>query len=583
MSLTTEIAIEMLRSYPRSISNQLVNSAKFRKKIDLNGIVIPQFRAGRIKSWDLFDIVRKVFNEKEEKQIRNLDGKIIRVFLKDEKVVLGCTEKKKLFEDFSIIEFDLLSLDPKTRIDAFKALIKGVGPTGTDFDSWQKILKDGPLSNIDLESLFESIGNSVSRFEDSVYERMDQGKLNLDNLIPKSIKYYTSLCGRLPNDKSVSEYIKIFNEHRAKLIKRDLYEGFRLCLGSNLSPETSLVPLLNDHSDKAVWKLLNDFSEVTDPFSILSLLEVALSRRGKGFGFEDFSINLIEKLCDDELKRKDGVDVYIYYPALVLFCFNRIRMLKGMINQPPYWHFLCAFIHAGVINRTLEMRQFDVNSIAEWLNEPQLLKYSIADCLALRKEPMWRSENLSRSGLQAEIFGRLNLIATEEAKNKRKFPNEETLIKKIQNLISHGVYIHKPGPLEGHLRPDLKKEKEDDLNKELKKKLNSSIEEFPWGAIDSISSIEPLSMNMRSLIVEKIPTLTIDRKSVKNQYPLFFGIALTTSIYKDKAMASALCDLLIRKIDEIESKNNLPIVFLIASTAIEESEWQSWVNNYFFF
>ena len=168
-----------------------------------------------------------------------------------------------------------------------------------------------------------------------------------------------------------------------------------------------MASLLSQFTDDDIWNAVEHLQRLPDPFTLLGLVEIALARRATKPEFEVVASDLIEKLCGEKLNRGDGSDVYDLFPALVQLSLYHLRRIDGMMMQPPYWHRLCAFTHAGLLIRLMDGLTFDPLEMTQWLESTRLVSDGLADILALRSEPTWHFGHLTRDHIQAEILSRL--------------------------------------------------------------------------------------------------------------------------------------------------------------------------------
>lgn len=217
--------------------------------------------------------------------------------------------------------------------------------------------------------------------------------------------------------------------------------------------------------------------------------------------------------------------------------------------------------------------------MAQWLESARGRIDSLADILALRREPAWRSDHLTRGCIQAEIIGRLKGLAMREEAEGRMFPNGELLDKRIGEFGERGISPFQPGPLEGNLRPmDYKFDRQlsaDDVSS-LLVILNDVPSEFPWAGVSNVSTSACLPEEFRTVLTEKISTFELPNGTfVARSEPLHLA-ALVAVMHQDLGMANAIAE---RLLQEFEGEDNTQTVFftlLIASTAFEEDEAFGW-------
>ena len=193
---------------------------------------------------------------------------------------------------------------------------------------------------------------------------------------------------------------------------------------------------------------------------------------------------LVGKLCGEALTRRDGLDVYEFFPALVKVSLYHLRGIDGMMTQPPYWHWFCAFTHAGLLTRLLDGLKIDPGEMTRWLESATRLSDVLADILALRSEPAWHFGHMTREHIQAEIIGRLKELEISQEAQGRQLPNRELLNRRIEEFMARVILPFRPGPLEGNRRPSAHKIEQvllDETVSALSAKLKDAPSEFPVG------------------------------------------------------------------------------------------------------
>lgn len=583
MNLNDYTALLCLKALPPPIQSRILKDSKFQKDVGINGLVAPFNDAGRIRLGDLLDAVRKVYDTKTPLTIRNLEGDEVQLDLHDHRVVIvgvGVDERDKTTTPF---ELALLSPDSKIRLEAFGVISRQFGVTGPASSDWSPILEQRPPSNEEVSQIHVSIGQSVPNWWSITQDKISSGQLAPADFIPPRLDYFTTLCGPLPNGVSVNEYVLgPLAEHRKTLVAENLPEGMALLLPSSLRADASVVPALSDFTDDEVWDAANLLLDKPDPFTLLGLVEIALERCPTKPEFEAVANDLIEKLCGETLPHHDGLDIYEFFPALVNLSLHHLRHIDGVMTQPPYWHWLCAFTHAGLLTRLMDGLEFDPKDMTQWFASTRDMSEGLADILAIRSEPTWRFDHLTRERIQAEIIGRLKGLAQKEEKEGRQFPNGDLIDKRIEAFDALGISPFRPGPLEGNLRPsDNKAERTlpaDDVT-DLLAKLNNTPGEFPWAGIDNASAIFYLPEEIRIALTEKLPTIVMSEGTfVERTNPLAIA-ALVAAVHLDQGMAEAIAERLFQEFDGEDDTQTAFLTLFVASTALDEDEWMDWFRE----
>ncbi len=252
------------------------------------------------------------------------------------------------------------------------------------------------------------------------------------------------------------------------------------------------------------------------------------------------------------------------------------------MTQPPYWHWLCAFTHAGLLTRLLDGLEFDPNEMTQWFAATREKSDGLADILALRREPTWRFDHLTRDRIQAEFIGRLKGLAQKEESDGRQLPKGDLVDKRIEEFNARGISPFRPGPLEGNLRPmDQKADRTlpADEVADLLAKLNDTPSEFPWAGIDNVSAMFYLPEELRIALTEKLPTIELPEGTFVERTNPLATAALVAAVHQDQGMVDAIAERLFQEFDGEDDTQTAFLTLLVASTALDEDKWTDWFKE----
>ena len=332
--------------------------------------------------------------------------------------------------------------------------------------------------------------------------------------------------------------------------------------------------LLNDFSAEDILKSIRQILPLSDPFSILGVIEIALFYQDKNNEFNILAKELIEKLCNDELPDKNGIDIYTYYPELINLCLAKLREINGMGKHPPFWHRLCAYTHASILLKIFSNLHFDPIDLATWLKKGVVPNDFIADSLALHDEPMWRTDHLTRKHLQAEITGRLKILVEKEKKKNKEMPCISLIDKSFERFEFICSFA---GPLEGHMRPIHINDDRKITKEKLLETFNTPIEKYFWPEIEILTLKFYLSDEIRKDIIKVIPDIILPNELQEKIFTLSH-IALIAVAHEDEIMASAVVDRVLYFVKEFETIQNIFFLMLISSGAVVGKRWSDWLS-----
>ena len=583
MSLIDSIALTSLGGLPSSIQSRIFFEKQFQKDVRINGALAQIDDAGRIRLGDLLNAARQAYDTNEKNTIRNLDGDEVHIEIHKRRAVITSVGGKVRDERSTPFELALLSPDAEIRLEALSVVTRKFSVTGPLSSYWKPILELRPASNDEVSMINDSIAWSVPNWWAIAQDRISSNQLTPADLVPTYAEYFTALCGPLPNGMGVNEYVAApLLAHRKNIVSENLVEGLSLSLPSSLRADASVVPALEEFSDDELLEVITRLQDMPDPYTLLGLVEVSLARRTTNPEFEDLARALIKKLCSETLPRHDEMDVYDIFPALVDLSLHHLRHIDGMMTQPPYWHWLCAFTHAGLLTRLLDGLDFDPIEMSKWFATERKNSDGLADILALRREPTWRFDLISRERIQAEIIGRLKGLAQKEDAEGRPFPNNGLLNKRVDECRERGTTPFRPGPLEGNLRPkDLGTERTLPAEEvdNIMVKLREAPDEIPWSGLDNASAVFFLPNQLRIALTDALPTIELPEGTFSERSNSLATAALVAGTNLDRVMAEAITERLFQEFDRDEDTQTAFLVILMASAAISDDEWIEWLTD----
>lgn len=583
MTLIKELSIQLLEGLPLSMQREILSNESFQKRIKLNGTLAPFSDAGRVLLGDLLDAARIVYETGTPQTISNLDEKLVQLFLHDQKVKIADTMSTNPADIRGLFELALIAPSQLIRREAFTAITEKFGPTGPSSDEFLSIVEDRPLTNEEVYKILQKIHHSYPHWEAITQKKISIKQLAPLDLIPNNPEYYEALCGPFPNETKAIDYFRgPLRNHYFNLVKQDFCAGYSLILPGSLHKEVSATAVIEKGSIEEITKIIHEFKDSSDPLILLGIIETCLFHQKLQPELGDIASSLIERLCSDRLLRHDNVDIYDFYPVLVKFSLNHIRRVDGIMCQPPYWHNLCAFMHASIIIRLFEDLQFDPKEISNWLNENQNFRDSIADTLALQTEPTWHSSYIDRKRIQAEIVGRLLALGGQQDKLGAPIPQRDLLLKRAQELINQGIYPFRPGPLEGWLRPI-----DDPVKKALPdEQVNNIITEFkatgdiPWRWLADISASMFLPETLRLFMIKHLTSMVLPEGGFADRVDLLAAAAMISLTHKDINLAEAVTDRLFMEVEKEPCSQTCFCILLLASAATDDhSLFTDWLSE----
>ena len=108
-----------------------------------------------------------------------------------------------------------------------------VNLTGSDYEGWVSLVSQRPLTDDEVTAFGEDINATPGAVADVISGSLgsNDGSLPLDVLVPRSVRYYERLAGRVGEQSTIQEYAsEVLKEHMQQLLRWRKDEGLRHCL-----------------------------------------------------------------------------------------------------------------------------------------------------------------------------------------------------------------------------------------------------------------------------------------------------------------------------------------------------------------
>ena len=276
------------------------------------------------------------------------------------------------------------------------------------------------------------------------------GKLDRTHLVPRSLDYWRALCGSPVDRMDQETWLKeVFESHRKQLIKRDLVRGLDLCLSMGLRDDLTPRSLAENVSNEALWVALQQIQPIDDPVSLLGIADIATSRARADSRFAAAAEQTVRRLCEPQLARSDGLDVYALLLTFVSFVSGELRIVPGIADQPAYWRQICSWTQAALLVRSFGAVHFDVDELRRGLDKVRTAEGAAAELIDLRQAPLSHPSLTNPTRLRAEVLGRLLLIQQRAKVHGWTLPGDSELAKAVEQQTQADPFLaHMPGPLE---------------------------------------------------------------------------------------------------------------------------------------
>lgn len=577
-----EIALHIVGGLPRSISHRVIANTEWQHSVGLNGLVGVIDEAGRSRLGDLLDAARSVYRTGRAATFVNLDQEETRLCLNGDVVQIYSDADQKTEKPTLTPGLALVSPDPNVRLDVLEFANKAFGATGPSDERWRAILDKRPLTNDEVSEFYDEMSSSVPNWWRLAEEAISNNRANLADLVPVSPEYWTTLVGPLPNTLAASEYCAgPLQLHRSRLLANDPDDALSLLLPGCLDRATDIEPQMLSSISERLFALCDANKSVSDPISLVGLAALTAKLGRQDSRFDSLTSQLVTRLSDDQLPRHDGVDTWEIFPAIVRMCLAQVRKVDGFLAQPPYWLWLCAFSHAGLLTRLLENFTINPSSISNWAKNFYDDWNLTADCIALHVEPAWRFDCLERNSLRGELAGRLAGILEAEIEARNEVPFDDLIETVLAGSFKKGVWPFLPGPLEGHLRVSARKNRsalEGELEETFRTKL-SNREAGTWSATLVISQVHSLSEQHIALIEQSLRDTVEVAEHPDECFEALYFVSVIAALLELPPLAETVVSLVPMSIATEGDAKSAFLTIIAASSAIDERTRVDWVSE----
>jgi hypothetical protein len=446
----TDVARYFALLQPPLIAERLFSDEAFRTEFGLPSREAISFGGPAIAKAQLYDAVRKAFAEQGPQSFLASSGETINVTLDGSNIALSFPAPGGGVTTVRPRNLMFLAPSAEVRLAALQQSVNELGPTGPDRGYWLKELRKGPFDDGEMDRFWDEIAGSIVPNIARIDGDMRAGMLDKTHLVPRSPAYWEALCGPAPGQMDQETWLKeVFAPHRQRLIERDLVQGLDLCLAMGLRDDVTPRLLVAHLSHEELWSALERLRPIDDPFSLLSVADLALSRGSEDERFAALAADTVERLCGEQISRADGLDVYSFLPALVDLVLAELRLLPSIAACPAYWRRICAWTQAALLIRVFQSIKFDGEEFGKSVRNLINPDAATAEVLDLRQSTLSLPSETSSLCIHAEVLGRLELLRQRETGVGRELPVWKALTDAFGEQAKKAPLLSQmPGPLE---------------------------------------------------------------------------------------------------------------------------------------
>ena len=438
---------------PPLIRESLLNIPQFIDDFNLDNETTLVFGEGEfsVHRSIFFDAVRTILSGTGETEVLDTKGRVWRLMNEADKDATPILVILSNELHLKLPNFNVLSHDVALRIRALENCALKVNLPTDDLENWRCILQERALEDYEIEAFHSDLHNTPVFFEQTILRAIMEGKREVSDLVPNSLRYFQRLVGAYDESNSISEFAtstgKLLFEH---LSKWQPYEGFLYSLLLS-SHSAFTAEIIAHHLDKDKLVKAYEFVESHgDMLSRLGAFEVGLRILPERPEIEKYLLRLVNRIRDDDV---DGdVSEFELFSALFILVDGELSRTRLMAEEPPFYRRLASLAQAALLHRQLVQWEIKIEKISQWAFDncsEQFYMQSLAD---MRAEPRWSPDLAVASQLKEEFLGRIIIAGINFEENIRSSELYDTILGNGKLSVTQFCKFPLPylaGPLEG--------------------------------------------------------------------------------------------------------------------------------------
>lgn len=584
------IARQLCGLLPSRVQTRVLADKSFMQQYgQLSRMILTFGDSISIDQRELVAATRRALGDQGDQSVKDIYGRPVLVTSDHTTVILREMADEGPVQVITVPDLMVVSPQREHRMLALTRIIANLGPTASDYSWLQVIAGDRELSESEISDLFEEVSTGFEAHRAKIASAHNAGQIQIETIVPNSRSYYERFCGPSLRGDTPERYLtEALPAYRQELLRRNLVQGLEICLLGALRDDLLPANWTCDVSQDDMWNALEKIDRRGNPFLLLGVLDIAITRQ-QDERYRTLAANTMLTLLQGKLLRPDGIDGYEILPLFAELVWHRINALEGGALNEPFWKRMCAWMHAGLLAQSTTNIQIDLEALRGWVESNRDMAGVYAHMIDLRREPMYRAGEFSRSFLREEIIGRLIILRIRHQAAGRLVPHSEDLDAAITQLTEEGSPLSwaMPGPLDGHRRPA--DEKGRALSEADVAHIMEEIAKEPHGAIWSklayFSQFYDLGEKNLDRACEasaKIP-LDVDLSNGGHKIGRLLDVCIIAAAHRNKELARSIsATALARASHSPSGKASVAIlqVLLVASAAFErEDEWHAWIED----
>ena len=583
--IRASIAVAALELFSRRVRGVLVSDRKFREEYGVSADAVLSFDNGNVEFQRsvLFDAVRRSFDLATT--VDDMRGQKWSIeFLGNEeppKIALVQGEKR-----FVVAHLALLSQDRDMRLNSFRQEAIGTDLPSNAVERWGRLLESRPLDDDELGCIQDDLTNTPVAIQNAIRENLARGTLSLDNLVPRSEKYYERLVGRCEDEQTFEDFVKrVATPHMERLIKWRPFEGYQLSLLLASQPNLGAALGAIGLETTELARVYDWLTREGDVLSRAAAIEAGLLSVQAAPALKEPLSRLINALI--ATNRETQPDPYNLLSSIIVAVYGEIAHTRVLASKPPYWRRLAAIAQSVLIARCVTASRIDAAAFADWAMSVRGEIFLLQCFVDLRLEPRWLPELILPDQLKHELGGRILAAANAQA----TFVNEAgwytLLLDDTNNSLRKQLNLSRaflPGPLEGGMSPQLDvppthlAEMRSDLSQ-------PAVTAASFSGLVNGSLLFRIPSELADMAADAIARADYQLECIGDTplVPYLLGLASVASVARNHKLADSLF-ILLRKYrqfypEELRVEESFRVAMIACASRVELSEWCKSVGN----
>ena len=579
-SVRTAIAVSLMNSCPRSLTQSLLQDEELVRQVSLPARITVRISEPdpHFNQADLFSALRKVLSQPTtELTVQDIKGETWDFSYKADNY-LQCTKGQTTIV---LSEFRYLAQSKTLRIEGLRAIAEDALPK-SDFDTWLVKAEKEPLSNRDVTKLQRDVFATPTAFSHHIKNAMQTGSLNWNDIVPISPSYVRRLVGNAEMSENLSSYLETGFKHwfadlpaitGVEKAKRALF----VCAHGNISRVIS-----NLLADDVIGSEILDWAARSGaPAVQVAALEVFLPWAIERNNLHEPLVELLDQVLSADLK--SGNNSYRFYADLFLAVDGHVALGQHFAEASVFFRRLYAMAQTSFLQVSFSSPDVDTASLGMSMRQTRGPWGIMRTFVDMADWPRWYTKYFTPEMIHAQHLGRiwnaaapLNEALPACELKSHLFGNSKSSLK---SKLSFPVSFL-PGPLDGARQTGSPQppEIEAAIDEQLTRRPVSS---QTFETLASAAMIFDISSEQIEKAVEALQTIEIFFNDITNHEYLFAvldGLAHIAAQSRASLLATEIfrfCRCYAAGVQDALGYANALQIGLVASAAIESETERS--------